>query len=153
EPCEDVPALVERELRPVRARLHVRLEPHASLLVGDPEVLDTQVSRVRLRERAKKPGEWATLAAAERRPRDLAGCTVAPVGCTVAPAVAIRLAEPPLIEPEKRMLPRALTERIQIRDQVAELAVAMDEIGDLRVGREPIVCATIRSGPVLARQV
>src|SRR4029453_7734618 len=101
----------------VVARLDTLLQPRAPLLVGDREVLDAERAAIGLGERRDELAERAAGAAAERLP--------------VHDPIEIARVEAELLEMQERVVARAVPERIEVGDEVAELAVGGAEPGDL----------------------
>ncbi len=101
----------------VAARLDALLQPRAPLLVGDRQILDAERAAVGLGERRDELAERAAGAAAERLP--------------VHDPVEIASVEAELLELQERVVTWAVAERIEVGDEVAELTVGVDELGDL----------------------
>ena len=118
---EDAQPVLGGEVGTVGGRLHALLEPDALLLVLDVHVLDAEraaVGRLQARDQVADAGARA---AAEAAARD--------------DAVEILVAEAELRGLEERM-PRGLRrERVQVGDQVPELAVGVDQVEDADDGR------------------
>src|SRR5438309_5581863 len=118
---EDAEPVLGGEVGMVGGRLHALLEPDALLLVLDVHVLDTEraaVGRLQARDQVADAGARA---AAEAAARD--------------DAVEVLVAEAELRGLEERM-PRGLRrERVQVGDQVPELAVGVDQVEDADDGR------------------
>ena len=131
---EDADPLLARQLGVVRAWLHALLEPLPLLLVLDVEVLDAERPAVRRLEARDELTERGGGAAAEARALDHPS------------QVGFREAQ--LRGLEKRMTGGLRRERIQMRDQVAELAVGMHEVGDLEYGFLLGGCDDRRRAPI-----
>ena len=86
-------------------------------LVGDVGELDAERAAVGLGKRRNELAQRAARAAAERLP--------------VHDPVEITRLEAELLELQKGVVARAVAERIEVGDEVAKLAVGVDELSDL----------------------
>src|SRR5436309_3325059 len=113
---EDGEPVLGGEVGTVGGRLHALLEPDALLLVLDVHVLDAEraaVGRLQARDQVAD-----------------AGARAAPEAAARDDAVEVLVAEAELRGLEERM-PRGLRrERVQVGDQVPELAVGVDQVED-----------------------
>src|SRR5438552_2522846 len=118
---EDGEPVLGGEVGTVGGRLHALLEPDALLLVLDVHVLDAEraaVGRLQARDQVAD-----------------AGARAAPEAAARDDAVEVLVAEAELRGLEERM-PRGLRrERVQVGDQVPELAVGVDQVEDADDGR------------------
>jgi hypothetical protein len=113
---EDAHPVVRGQPGTVPARLHPLLQPVPPPLVRDGEVLDAERPAIGLFECRHQVAQRPALAAAELLPPHH--------------GVEIALREAELFQAEKGVRARAVAERIEIGDDVAELAIGVHEIGD-----------------------
>ena len=112
---EDADAVLGGELGAVLRRLHALLEPLSLLLVRDVQVLDAERAAVRAPEAFDQLAQWSPARAAE--------------AAAVDRALHVRLGEAELGGVEQRMAHRPRLERVQVGDQVAELAEGVHQVG------------------------
>src|SRR5438034_483233 len=113
---EDAQPVLGGEVGMVGGRLHALLEPDALLLVLDVHVLDAERAAVGRLEARDQVADAGARAAAEAAARDH--------------AVEVLLAEAELGGLEERMARGLRRERVQVGDQVPELAVGVDQVED-----------------------
>src|SRR5436190_7525550 len=121
---EDDEPVLPGEVGTVGGRLHALLEPDALLLVLDVHVLDAERAAVGGLQASDQVADAGARAAAEAAARD--------------DAVEILVAEAELRGLEERMPCGLRRERVQIGDQMPELAVGVDQVEDAddrRAGR------------------
>ena len=119
---DDPPLLPEVELRPVADRLHPLLEPVADLRVADVHVLDADLPAVRRPQRGDQ----------------LAQGGVGPVGHLVVELlveVVLRQPERRQVEQLVRVARRVELQRVEVRQVMADLAIGVDQPGDLGLRR------------------
>src|SRR5262249_38161333 len=109
----DAQALVARQLGPVARRLHALFEPRALLGIADPEVLGAERSAVGLAQGGDQLAEGA-----RRRTAETPG---------VHRLVEVALAEGVLRDVEEGMLRGRSGERIDVGEDMAEVAVGADQ--------------------------
>src|SRR5262249_8487372 len=100
----------------VEGRLHLLLEPDALLPIEDVEILGGDGAAVGRLQAGHQPAQWHPAAAAE--------------AARVDHPIEILLGEAEVRGLEQRMALRLRSERIQMRDQVTELAIRVDQVVD-----------------------
>src|SRR5205823_10876742 len=110
---EDVELHGAVEVGPVAARLHALLEPAADARVLDVQVLDADGAAVGLAEGVEQLAQGGA-----RQADEVAG---------VEGAVEIAFVEAELGEVQQRVAGALLAERVEVGQEVAEVAVGVDE--------------------------
>ncbi len=116
QPLEDVQTFLVRQAGPVAAALHVVFEPVALLVVADVDQLDTEGTAVGFAQRLDELTERHVGETAERAGRNR--------------STEVVRAEAETLELEIGMGSRAVAEWVEVGDEVAEVAIRLDEVGD-----------------------
>ncbi len=118
---EDAVFLLTAEFRPVADRLHLGLQPPPGLHVLEVEVLDGGRTAIGIPEHAEDLPQRGLLC-----PSEVAG---------VEDLVEVPLAQTEGLELEERMALEVVAERVEVRDQVADVAIGEDEARHSRLIR------------------